>query len=34
MSHKILVVEDDAATAAYVAKGMGEAAMARSSWTG
>ncbi|BAI95551.1 DNA-binding response regulator [Sphingobium sp. TA15] len=25
MSHKILVVEDDAATAAYVAKGMGEA---------
>ncbi|WP_242127070.1 response regulator transcription factor [Sphingobium sp. Sx8-8] len=25
MSHKILVVEDDAATAGYVAKGMGEA---------
>ena len=25
MSHKILVVEDDAATAAYVAKGMSEA---------
>ena len=25
MSHKILVVEDDAATAAYIVKGMTEA---------